>query len=104
MDVRLTRTNIRSGRLEISTHRTLQEVLARIADDPDDAAQAIVADPNAVTSALASGAFPVAFVPRSLAELHPPGSHENDVLHAILAGPSEAEAFGIAPQQQALLA
>lgn len=104
IDVRLTRTNIRSGRLELSAHRTLQEVLTRIADDPGDAADVIVGDPNAVVAALTSGAFPVAFVPRSLAEVCPPGSTENEILHAILAGPDEAAAFGLTPAQQALLA
>lgn len=104
IDVRLTRTNIRSGRLEISAHRTLPEVLARIAADPGDAADVLVGDPNAVTAALASGAFPVAFVPRTLAEIYPPGSHENDAQRAILAGPDEAAAFGLTGAQQALLA
>jgi hypothetical protein len=104
IDVRLTRTNIRSGRMEISAHRTLQEVLRRIAADPGDAADVIVGDPNAVTSALASGAFPVAFVPRSLAEIYPPGTPENEVLHAVLAGPGEAAAHGLTPAQQSLLA
>ena len=41
---------------------------------PDDAADVIVGDPNAVTAALTSGAFPVAFVPRSLDEIYPPGT------------------------------
>jgi hypothetical protein len=104
IDVRLTRTNIRSGRLEISAHRTVQEVLARITADPGDAADVIVGDPNAVNAALASGAFPVAFVPRALAEIYPPGSYENDAQRAILAGPDEAAAFGLTPAQQALLA
>lgn len=104
IDVRLTRTNIRSGRLEISAHRTLREVLARIAEDPEDAADIIVGDPNAVAAALTSGAFPVAFVPRSLAEIYPAGVPENDALHAILAGPAQAAAFDVAPEQQALLA
>ncbi|MFN2167010.1 MAG: patatin-like phospholipase family protein [Anaerolineae bacterium] len=103
IDVRLTRTNIRSGRLEISAHRTVQEILRRIAADPGDAADVIIGDPNAVNAALASGAFPVAFVPRTLAEIYPPGSHENDAQRAILAGPGEAAAFGFTPAQQALL-
>jgi hypothetical protein len=104
IDVRLTRTNIRSGRLEISAHRTLQEVLSRTATDPERGGDLIVGDPNVVASALASGAFPVAFVPRSLAEIYPPGPPENDALRAILSGPVEAAAFDVTPDQQALLA
>ncbi len=104
VDVRLTRTNIRSGRLEISAHRTLQEVLDRIGDDPGDAADVIVGDPNAVTAALASGAFPVAFVPRTLAEIFAMGPPENAILHAILTGPDQAARFNVTPEQQALLA
>lgn len=104
IDVRLTRTNVRSGRLEISAHRTLSEVLSCFAAEPDRAGDRIVGDPNAVTAALASGAFPVAFAPRSLTEIYPPGSPENDALHAILSGPAEAAAFGLTPQQQARLA
>jgi predicted acylesterase/phospholipase RssA len=104
IDVRLTRTNIRSGKLEISAHRTLPEVLQRIADDPGDAADLIVGDPNAVAAALTSGAFPIAFLPRSLVEIYPAGTYENDALAAILAGPEEAAAFDLTPDQQALLA
>ncbi|MGD2205601.1 MAG: patatin-like phospholipase family protein [Anaerolineae bacterium] len=103
IDVRLTRTNIRSGQLEISAHRTLHEVQGRVAEDPGDAADLIVGDPNAVVAALTSGAFPVAFVPRNLTEIYPPGPLENDILQAILAGPDEAAAFGLTPEQQALL-
>jgi hypothetical protein len=104
IDVRLTRTNIRSGQLEISAHRTLPEVLKRITDDPTDAGEVIVGDPNAVEAALTSGAFPVAFAPHSLTAIYPPGPHGNNALQAILSGPEEAAAFGVAPQQQALLA
>jgi predicted acylesterase/phospholipase RssA len=103
-DVRLTRTNVRSGQMEISAHFTLPEVLRRIDEDPSDAATVIVGDPNAVNAALASGAFPVAFWPRTLPEIYPKGSHENDILHAVLSGPEEAAKFGITAEQQALLA
>ncbi len=103
IDVRLTRTNIRSGQMEISAHRSLQEVQTRIAEDPDAARHVIVGDPNAVTAALASGAFPVAFVPRALAEIYPPGTPENDTLHAILAGPAQAANFNVSPVEQELL-
>jgi len=104
IDVRLTRTNIRTGRMEISTYYPLEEVLGRIAEDPDDVRDIIVGDPEAVNAALTSGAFPVAFVPRSLSEIYPPGPRENDALHAILTGPEEAAAFGVTAEQQALLA
>jgi predicted acylesterase/phospholipase RssA len=103
IDVRLTRTNVRSGQMEISAHHTLQEVLARMAEDPGAAGDAIVGDPNAVSAALTSGAFPVAFEPHALEEIYPPGSYENNALHAILAGPGTAAAFGITADQQALL-
>jgi hypothetical protein len=95
---------VRSGQLEISAHHTLQEVQRRIDADPGSAGDVIVGDPNAVMAALASGSFPVAFVPRALAEIYPPGPRENDTLHAILSGPSEAAAFGIPAEQQAILA
>lgn len=103
IDVRLTRTNVRSGQLELSTYRPLPEVLQRIATDPFDAADVIVGDPNAVTAALASAAFPVAFVPRALTEIYASGPYENDALYAILDGPEKAAAFGITAEQQALL-
>jgi hypothetical protein len=104
IDVRLTRTNIRTGRMEVSAHRTLQEVLAQAVQDPERAGDLIVGDPHAVSAALASGAFPVAFVPRSLPEIYPPGPPENEILRAILSGAAEAAAYDIAPEQQALLA
>ncbi len=103
IDVRLTRTNVRSGRLELSAHRTLPEVLNRIADDPAAARDVIVGDPNAMAAALASAALPVAFVPRPLAEIYPHGPYENLALHAILTGPEAAAQFGITPAQHALL-
>ncbi len=103
VDVRLTRTNVRSGRLEISAHRTLPEVLKRIADDPARARDVIVGDPNAVAAALASAALPVAFVPRSLTEIYPPGPYENLALYAILNGPETAAGFGISPAQHSPL-
>jgi len=104
VDVRLTRTNVRSGRLELSVYRTLPEVLRQIEEEPDGAAEAIVGDPNAVAAALASAACPVAFVPRSLAEIYPPGPYENLALRAILSGPEAAARFGLTPAQHSLLA
>jgi predicted acylesterase/phospholipase RssA len=103
VDVRLTRTNVRSGRLEISTYRSLPEVLTRIEANPDSAGGAIVGDPNAILAALASAAFPVAFVPRTLREIYPPGSYENGALYAILDGPDKAAAYGLGARQHSLL-
>lgn len=103
VDVRLTRTNVRSGRLEISAHRTLPELLKRIAGDPAVARDALVGDPNAVAAAIASAALPVAFIPHSLTEIYPHGPYENLALHAILTGPEAAVQFGLTPAQHSLL-
>jgi predicted acylesterase/phospholipase RssA len=103
VDVRLTRTNVRSGQLEISTYRSLPEVLARLEVDPDHAGGFIVGDPNAILATMASAAFPVVFVPRTLREIYPPGVYENETLYAVLSGPDKAAAYGLSAWQQSLL-
>ncbi|NIV36084.1 MAG: hypothetical protein GWN58_43525, partial [Anaerolineae bacterium] len=95
IDVRLTRTNVRSGELELSAYHTLPEIMARLESGNGDLGGAIVGDPNAFAAALSSGAFPVAFEPVPLPEIYPVDVPENQALFAILEGPEQAAALGI---------
>ena len=104
IDVRLTRTNVRSGKLELSAYHTLPEVIARLELADGHAGGAIVGDPNAWAAALSSGAFPVAFEPVPLPEIYPLDVPENRALFAILAGPEQAAALGISRAQHETLA
>jgi len=76
LDVRLTRTNVRTGRTEIS------EVLEpRDMDRPGfDRGLRVLGDPRAVEAALASSAFPSAYPPVSADAIYPP--EENRSLYA----------------------
>jgi predicted acylesterase/phospholipase RssA len=67
LDVRLTRTNLRTGRTEVSEHLANADLHAA----GIDRGRRVLGDPRAVPAALASCAFPVAFPPTPAAELYP---------------------------------
>jgi predicted acylesterase/phospholipase RssA len=103
IDVRLTRTNVRSGQLELSAYCPPSHLQPYLASSPGGGHIPIVGDPNASAAALASAAFPVAFEPVPLGEIYPPGSPENDALYAILAGSDAAAEIGLTAEDRALL-
>ncbi len=103
VDVRFTRANVRTGRLEISGYFPLEEIRAAIAEHPDRALSKIVGDPNAIEAALASGAFPAAFPPVELSRIYPPGNPTNDALRAILGGENQAASYGLSTEERAVL-
>jgi len=84
VDVRFTRANVRTGRLELSGYVPLDDALRALAQGPDKAANTIIGDPNVVDAALASGALPLGFSPISLRRIYPEGSRLNDLLWAII--------------------
>ena len=68
IDVRLTRTNVRTGRTEISEYATRREL-----QRPGiERGRRVLGDPYVRPSALASAAFPVAFPPVSAERIYPP--------------------------------
>jgi predicted acylesterase/phospholipase RssA len=85
LDVRLTRTNVRTGRTEVSEHLT--------AADADrlgvDRGRRVLGDPRALPAALASSAFPAAFPPVAASEIYPEA--ENPHLYAKLAARAVAK-------------
>lgn len=68
VDLRLTRTNVRTGRTEISEHL----VPADAARPGVDRGRRVLGDPRALPAALASAAFPAAFPPVPAVRLYPP--------------------------------
>ena len=78
LDVRLTRTNLRTGRSEVSEHLEPAELHGA----GIDRGRRVLGDPRAAAAALASCAFPAAFPPVSAAELYP--EVENPQLYARL--------------------
>ena len=78
LDVRLTRTNLRTGRSEVSEHLEPAELHGA----GIDRGRRVLGDPRAAAAALASCAFPAAFPPVPAAELYPEA--ENPQLYARL--------------------
>ena len=76
VDVRFTRTNVRTGRTEVSEYLEARDV-----DRPGfDRGLRVLGDPRAVEAALASSAFPSAYPPVSADAIYPP--EENRSLYA----------------------
>ncbi|MBI3361395.1 MAG: hypothetical protein HY023_09830, partial [Chloroflexi bacterium] len=76
IDLRFTRTNLRSGRLEYSAFFTPGRALFNRGDDgnfklKEQGDLRVFGDPRVVDAAIASGAFPFAFPPRRFEELYP---------------------------------
>jgi hypothetical protein len=98
IDVRLTRANYRTGRLEVSAYlsaadfvRWMQKQAFRLEKaDPDKIPLGsfrlqVPGNPGAVNAAFASGRFPGVFVPFSIEALYPAGDPDNALLHKLLA-------------------
>jgi hypothetical protein len=97
IDVRLTRANYRTGRLEISGYlsptdfiRWLERQAWRLqSTDPDQIPLGsfrlqMPGNANAVNSGLASGRFPGVFAPYPISDLYPDADPENSPLHDML--------------------
>jgi hypothetical protein len=98
LDVRLTRANYRTGRLEISGYlspvdfiRWLERQAWRLqSGDPDKIPLGsfryqMLGNANAINAGLASGRFPGVFAPYPIADLYPTTDPENESLHDLLA-------------------
>jgi len=97
IDVRLTRANYRTGRLEVSAYlstadfvRWMQKHAFRLEKaDPDKIPLGsfrlqVPGNPGAVSAAFASGRFPGVFVPFPVESLYPAGDPDNDLLYKLL--------------------
>jgi hypothetical protein len=97
IQVRLTRANYRTGRLEVSTYFNDQEFVAYLVkqawrlqtSDPEilplgSFRLQIPGNPNAVNAALASGRFPGVFYPYSISSIYDLNRPENRLLNLIL--------------------
>ena len=78
IDLRLTRANYRTGRLELSTYTSVEEFIRFL--EGRDASQDITigssrlkvpGNPNAINAALASGRFPGVFAPCAITDIYP---------------------------------
>jgi hypothetical protein len=98
IDVRLTRANYRTGRLEISSYlsqvdfiRWLDRQAWRLqSGDPDQIPLGsfrlqMPGNANAINAGLASGRFPGIFAPYPIASIYPSTDPENEPLHDMLA-------------------
>ena len=97
IDVRLTRANYRTGRLEVSAYlsaadfvRWMQKQAFRLEKaDPDKIPLGsfrlqVPGNPDAISAAFASGRFPGVFVPFPIESLYPAGDPDNDLLYRLL--------------------
>lgn len=97
IDVRLTRANYRTGRLEVSAYlstedfvRYMQKQAFRLEkEDPEKIPLGsfrlqIPGNPNAINAALASGRFPGVLAPYAIEDIYPSGDPENSLLHRLL--------------------
>jgi len=97
IDVRLTRANYRTGRLEMSSYvtaenfmRFLQKQAWRLQKDDRDKIPLgsfrlqVPGNPKAINAGLCSGRFPGVFMPYAVADLYPEGDPDNAMLHGML--------------------
>ena len=97
IDVRLTRANYRTGRLEISAYLSGEDFLRYMdrqawrmdVGDPEKMPLGsfrlqLPGNPNAVKAALASGRFPGVFAPFAFRDIYPQESSENQFLYRLL--------------------
>jgi predicted acylesterase/phospholipase RssA len=98
IDLRLTRANYRTGRLEVSAYvstedfvRYMQKQAFRLEKkDPEKIPLGsfrlqVPGNPDAINAALASGRFPGVLAPYPVAQVYPPDDPENKLLHRMLA-------------------
>jgi hypothetical protein len=99
IEVRLTRANYRTGRLEISAYipigdfvRFMQKQAWRLQKyDPDKIPLGsfrlqVPGNPNAINAAICSGRFPGVFTPFPIQDIYPASDPENALLHRMLTG------------------
>jgi Patatin-like phospholipase len=99
IDVRLTRANYRTGRLELSAYvpaaqfaQWLQKHAFRLEKaDPDKIPLGslrlqVPGNPTAISAAFASGRFPGVFVPFPIESIYPAADPDNALLYKLLAG------------------
>ena len=97
IDVRLTRANYRTGRLEISNYLSMDNFVRWLdrqawrlqSGDPDEIPLGsfriqMPGNPNALNAALASGRFPGVFCPYPISAIYPADDPENAPLHDML--------------------
>jgi hypothetical protein len=98
IDVRLTRANYRTGRLEISSYLSLPDFVRWLerqawrlqSGDPDQIPLGsfrlqMPGNPNAINAGLASGRFPGVFAPYPIGSIYPSTDADNAALHDMLA-------------------
>lgn len=98
IDVRLTRANYRTGRLEVSAYlstadfvRYMQKQAFRLEKEDTEKIPLgsfrlqVPGNPNAINAALASGRFPGVLAPYPIEDIYPPDDSENGLLHRMLA-------------------
>jgi hypothetical protein len=98
IDVRLTRANYRTGRLEIAAYLSSEDFLKFMRKqawrlkkaDPEKMPLGsfrlqLPGNPKAIKAALASGRFPGVFAPFPFKEIYPPEYQENQLLYKLLA-------------------
>lgn len=103
IDLRLTRANYRTGRLELSAYTTLQEFVEYLESrDPTkpviigSSRVVVPGNPNAINAAIASGRFPGIFAPLPVTSIYPRPEDagdepENAFLYALLQGGLQAK-------------
>ncbi len=79
LDLRLTRTNLRAGRTEISERVTA----AQLSRPGAERGRRVLGDPLVIPAVLASAAFPLAFPPVAAERIYPPS--DNPELYGIVA-------------------
>jgi hypothetical protein len=97
IDVRVTRANYRTGRLEVSAYLSNEDFVRYMKKqawrlqrgDPDSLPLGsfrlqLPGNPNAVNAALASGRFPGVFIPYPITEIYPLAEPENTLLEKML--------------------
>jgi hypothetical protein len=97
IDVRLTRANLRTGRLEISTYQSTEDFIKFMEKqsfrlekaDPEKIPLGsfrlqLPGNPDAVNSALASGRFPGVLAPYPIDNIYPPEDPENALMYKML--------------------
>jgi hypothetical protein len=97
IEVRLTRANYRTGRLEISAYVPLEKYVRYMEkqawrlqkQDPDKIPLGsfrlqVPGNPNAINAALCSGRFPGVFTPFPIQQIYPESDPENAVLYRML--------------------
>jgi hypothetical protein len=99
IDVRLTRANYRTGRLEVSAYVSAEDFVRYLRrqafrlqkTDPEKIPLGsyrlqVPGNPDAISAAMASGRFPGVFAPFPIGAIYPPDDMDNALLYGILAG------------------